>query len=92
MNNFSTNEVGEVVAPCLKQRRDSPVHWIEIVLVGEDMEPIPDVEYRIILPTNEIVRGYLDDKGRARVDGIPTAGTCQVTFPMLDEEAWKQLS
>jgi type VI secretion system secreted protein VgrG len=91
MAEFGTNEIGSVVAPC-PATTVKPIHWIEIVLVGEDMKPIPSMEYRVELPTGEIVRGYLDAKGRAKITGILAAGTCQVTFPNLDEEAWHPLA
>ena len=55
---------------------------------GEDDLPIPNVRYEIELPDGRVKRGTLDGDGTARVDGIPTGGTCQVRFPTLDEEAW----
>ena len=62
--------------------------WIAIKLVDEDGLCIPGEEYRITLPDGTAVEDYLDEKGFARVDGIDP-GTCQVTFPELDKEAWK---
>ena len=32
--------------------------------------------------------GTLDEKGLARVEGIPE-GSCKVTFPDLDKDAWE---
>ena len=65
--------------------------WIEIELVDEDDKPVPSEKYRIILPDGETVaEGTLDDKGFARVDGIE-AGTCKITFPDLDQEAWEKV-
>ena len=63
--------------------------WIEIVMVDEDKKPVPGQKYRITLPDGETVaEGTLDDKGFARVDGIDP-GTCKITFPELDKEAWE---
>lgn len=62
--------------------------WVEIELVGMDGNPIPEERYRIELATGEVHEGVLDARGRARVDGIDP-GTCKVTFPALDEEAWE---
>jgi type VI secretion system secreted protein VgrG len=62
--------------------------WIEIQLNDEDGKPIPGEPYKITLPDGTTVAdGTLDDKGFARVDNIDP-GTCQVTFPNLDKDAW----
>jgi type VI secretion system secreted protein VgrG len=64
-------------------------HWIEIKLVDEDGKPVPGEPYQITLPDGStIADGTLDEKGFARVDNIDP-GTCQVTFPNLDEDSWK---
>ena len=61
--------------------------WIEVQLIGEDDKPIPYEQYVIALPGGATKTGTLDENGRARVDGIP-AGTCKVSFPDLDQDAW----
>jgi hypothetical protein len=61
--------------------------WIEVQLVGEDGKPIHGEAWTITIPGGKAFQGTLDASGVARVDGIP-AGTCQVTFPKLDKEAW----
>ena len=61
--------------------------WIEIELVGEDGGAMPGEAYRITLPDGTVASGTLDEKGRARVEGIEP-GSCRITFPELDEEAW----
>ena len=63
--------------------------WIEIELVGEDDKPIPGEKYRITLPDDSVANGTLDQNGFARVDGIEP-GTCKVTFPDLDKDAWEK--
>ena len=63
--------------------------WIEIELVDRQNKPVPGEPYRIILPDDQTVaEGTLDEKGFARVDGIDP-GTCRVTFPNLEKQAWK---
>ena len=63
--------------------------WIEIELVDEKNKPVPGEKYRITLPDGTVVaEGTLDTKGFARVDSIDP-GTCKVTFPNLDKDAWK---
>ena len=64
--------------------------WIEIQLVGEDGKGIAGEAYEIRLPGGTVLTGTLDDDGLARVDSIP-AGTCQVSFPNLDQDAWVPL-
>ncbi len=62
--------------------------WIEIELVDEAGKPVPGEPYRITLPDGTVADGTLDEKGFARVDHIDP-GSCKVTFPNLDKEAWK---
>ncbi|HEX5046091.1 MAG TPA: hypothetical protein VFX89_03140 [Gammaproteobacteria bacterium] len=62
--------------------------WIEIELVDEANEPVPGEVYEITLPDGSVAKGTLDGKGFARVEGIEP-GTCQVTFPDLDKDAWE---
>jgi hypothetical protein len=64
--------------------------WIEIVLVDEEKNPVPGEPYEITLPDGATVAdGTLDEKGFARVDGIDP-GTCKITFPKRDKDAWKK--
>jgi len=62
--------------------------WIEIELIDEADQPVPGIEYRLRLVDGTIRFGKLNQDGYARVDGIEP-GTCEVTFPDLDEEAWE---
>ena len=63
--------------------------WIEIVLEDEAGKPVPGEAYRITLPDGTtLAEGTLDEKGFARVDNIDP-GTCKVTFPDLDKDAWE---
>ncbi|HEV2147591.1 MAG TPA: hypothetical protein VGR37_09340, partial [Longimicrobiaceae bacterium] len=67
-----------------------PTDWIEVRLVGEDDRPIPGVRWVIVLPDGSRRQGRLDGDGVARVEGIPS-GTCRVSFPELDRDAWVPL-
>lgn len=91
---FGSGEAGEIIQPCAlgKEPKPKPVHWIEIELVGEDGSPIPWFEYEVTLPDGSLVRGYLDEDGRARVENIENPGTAQVSFITLDQEAWRPAS
>lgn len=62
--------------------------WIEIELIDETGEPVPDQPYQIVLPDGSTVDGILDETGQARMEGIDP-GTCQITFPDMDKGAWK---
>ena len=59
-------------------------------MVDEENHPVAGLAYRITLPDGETVaEGTLDEKGFARVDGIEP-GTCKITFPDLDKDAWEK--
>jgi type VI secretion system secreted protein VgrG len=73
-----------------QQGAEEKTHWIEIKLVDEDGKPVPGEEYKVTLPDGSTVAsGTLDEKGRARVEGIDP-GSCKVTFPNLDTSAWRK--
>jgi hypothetical protein len=61
--------------------------WIEIELVDEGNKPVPGEKYKITLPDNSVAGGTLDEKGFARIEGI-VPGTCKITFPNLEKDAW----
>ena len=64
--------------------------WIEIELVDEEDNPVPGERYKVTLPDGKTVaEGTLDEKGFARVEGIDP-GTCKITFPNLDKDAWEK--
>jgi hypothetical protein len=85
---FGTGDVGSAVQPCQLRPKPKPIYWIELEMIGEDDQPIPWEEYEVTLPGGEMVSGYLDDRGWARIDNIEIAGTCRICFPLLDQEAW----
>ncbi len=64
-------------------------HWIAIELVDELGKHVPYEDYRITLPDGTPIEGTLDDRGRAKINGIDP-GNCKVTFPNLDKELWKK--
>lgn len=63
--------------------------WIEIEMVDEDDKPVTGMAYRITLPDESVAEGTLDEKGFARVEGFEP-GSCKVTFPSLDQDAWEK--
>ena len=88
---YGSVQVQPYKPPQTKADKDKKKSWIEIVLVDEDDNPQAGEEYQITLPDGSVADGTLDEKGFARVDGIDS-GTCDVTFPNLDKDAWKKLS
>ncbi|MFN3322424.1 MAG: type VI secretion system Vgr family protein [Bryobacteraceae bacterium] len=93
---------GAVAAMKMVAASDAPPHdptseenqekksFIEIKLVGEDGKPIPGEPYRITLPDGKVADGTLDENGYAKVENIDP-GSCKITFPNLDKDAWEAL-
>lgn len=63
--------------------------WIEIELVDEEGKPVPGEAYKIKLPDGTYDSGTLNEKGLCRIEGIEP-GTCQISFPNLDKDAWEK--
>lgn len=61
--------------------------FLEIELVDEKGNPIPNEAYEVTAPDGTLLTGAVDDKGKARVEPI-VPGLCQVRFPGLDHEEW----
>ena len=74
--------------PPQKNEKKKKTSWIELELIGEDKKPIPGERYRVTLPDGSVAEGSLDEKGLARVEGFEP-GTCKISFPDLDQEAWE---
>lgn len=78
--------------PQTAAEKETKKSWIEIEMVDEEDQPVPGEAYKITLPDGQtIAEGTLNDKGFTRVDGIEQ-GTCKITFPDLDKDAWEAVS
>jgi hypothetical protein len=75
--------------PPSEEEQEEKTSWVEIELVGEDDMPIAGEKYEITLPDGRVAKGTTDQNGVARIEGIDP-GTCQVTFPNLDKDAWEK--
>ncbi len=64
----------------------APTSWIEIELVDEAGDPVPEEPYALVTSDGRTRSGTLDWRGRAREEGI-VPGDCKVTFTRLHE--WK---
>lgn len=91
---WSPQELAALNAPWHRESEsgeEEKKSWIEIELVDENDQPVPGERYRVTLPDGTIIaEGTLDEKGLKRIDGIDP-GTCQITFPNLDKDAWKRI-
>jgi hypothetical protein len=76
--------------PQTKEEKQEKNSWIEIEMVDEDNKPVTGEAYRITLSDGSVAEGTLDEKGFARIDGIEP-GTCEITYPNLDKEAWEKI-
>lgn len=77
--------------PVISKTEEKPKEkkaWIEIILVEEEGKPMPGVKYRITPPGGQPKEGRLNEHGQAGVYQIEP-GTCKVTFPDLDQDAWE---
>lgn len=70
--------------------RTEPKTWIEIELLDMADQPVPNIRYVIELADGSARTGTLDQRGRARVDGIDP-GQCNVRFPDFDQDAWERI-
>ena len=88
---YGSEKVKPHKLPETEEEKQEKQSWIEIEMVDEEDQPVPGMAYRITLPDGEsVAEGTLDDKGFARVDGIEP-GTCKITFPELDKDAWEKI-
>jgi hypothetical protein len=64
------------------------VGWVEVTVADDEGQPYTGA-YRVELPDGRVVSGRLNMGGVLRFDGIPP-GSCQVTFPDLDQSSVEQ--
>ncbi len=76
-------------APTHQPDKDK-THYIEIALVDEAGKPVAGESVRVTLPDGKtLAQGCTNEKGEYKVSGID-AGSCQICFPDLDENAWEE--
>lgn len=61
--------------------------WIELELVDDAGAPVVGARFEMRSEDGRVRRGITDSTGIARVSGL-VPGTCSVTFPDLDGDAW----
>ena len=61
-------------------------HWIEVLLVDDQGQPVPGESVSIECPDGSVSSRCTDDQGLARVDYLDP-GSCKITFTKLDKDA-----
>jgi hypothetical protein len=64
-------------------------HYIEVELLDENGQPVPNEAYFVELPDGTTKSGRTDANGYARVDGVEP-GTAKISFPDLDKDSTTQ--
>ncbi len=70
-------------------KRQPEKTWIEIQLVDQEGNPVPNERYRLKITDGSVREGRLDAKGTVRVSGLEP-GNCTVWFPNIDAKEWKR--
>jgi hypothetical protein len=71
------------------RRPEEKLTWVAFKLRDMAGQPVPGMKYRVKLPGGAVEEGELDAYGEVEFDGI-YPGTCRISFPDLDEEAWEE--
>ena len=75
--------------PTKEEIKEKKLVWIEIEMVDEAGAPVSGEKYKIETADGQVSEGTLGSDGKARLDGIEP-GSCKVSFPDLDAEAWEK--
>jgi type VI secretion system secreted protein VgrG len=90
MGKYGAAQVTPHKPPQSEEEKAAHPSWVEIVLVDQQDKPVAGERYKVTLPDGKTVaEGTLDGNGFARVAGIDP-GTCKITFPGLDQDAWEK--
>ena len=88
---YGSQSLKPIKPPESKEEREQKKSWIEFEMVDGDNKPVTGVAYRVTLPDGQsVAEGTLDEKVFARIEGIEP-GSCKITFPNLDQDAWEAL-
>ncbi len=85
-DNGASSQPESSLSPAPRPQRNKT--WIEIELVDDQDNPIPNERCRLELPDGSIWEGTTDAGGIARVDYIDP-GECEVNFPNIDLNEWR---
>ena len=70
------------------QEEVTETSWIEIELIDMEDGPVPGERYIVTLPDGTEKEGRIGATGIVKV-AVESPGTCKVTFPDHDQEAWE---
>ncbi|WP_284614880.1 hypothetical protein [Aquabacterium humicola] len=87
--NSAVSQAAEAVTPSQMSQATEEEHWIQIALLDDQDQPVPNQAYKIELPDGAIREGRLDADGKAYVGGLKTGGACKVCFPQIDAKEWR---
>jgi uncharacterized Zn-binding protein involved in type VI secretion len=77
--------------PAPPEKKAAPVQIekgkLDFALIDHDEKPVEGINYEVTLSDGSIRRGKTDKEGRVKLQGIPL-GSCQVSFPDLDQSEW----
>lgn len=81
-------EAAEMLAePLQSATREDETHWIHVVVVDEDDQPLAGVRYRIELTDGRVREGRTNPEGGIYFDELP-AGECSLSLLDHDEKLW----
>lgn len=69
--------------------RQTTKTWIEVHLVDMEDNPVGSKHYLIKTPSGAVEEGNLDSSGRVRLNNLDP-GTCMISFPDIDRDAWER--
>ena len=81
-----TRTPDDPAVPC----RADPVFALEVLVVGEDDQPLADIGIELAKSASAVLRGLSGSDGLLRFEGL-AAGTYQASLHELDEEAWEKI-
>ena len=81
-------EAADMLAePLQAATREDETHWIHVIIVDQDDQPLAGVRYRIELTDGQVREGRTNAEGGVYVDEIPP-GTCKIALLEHDEAEW----
>lgn len=84
----ATTSEEEQVASEGNEEESEETHWVGIELKDDEGNPVPGEAYKVKLPDGTLLSGRLDKDGKAKVEGLPEGGDCDISFPRIHGDEW----